>query len=788
MRIAIEKRLSELTAADERTLLSRGRSADPEIRRTVAAIVADVRVRDDAALYELAHRFDGVTLSALEVPRTAWSAARDRLTPAVRAGLEFAADAIASFHRAQLPQPLEFEPRPGLRLGRRAEALRCIGVYAPGGRAAYASSVLMGVVPARVAGVEEVVVCSPPGANGLPPDGVLAACALAGADRVFALGGAGAITALAYGTKSVPRVQRVVGPGNAYVNEAKRQLAGVVGTDNPAGPSELLIVADDSADPDIAAVELLAQAEHDPDAAVALVTTDAGIAMRTREALARRLPEQPRREIIEAALASGGALLVAGDLDDALRFAERYAPEHLLLMVREPRAALEKVRAAGTIFLGASSSVAFGDYITGANHVLPTGGMARSYSGLSVLDFVRFTTYQEIEEDAARELAAPTAALADAEGLPAHALAARLRAGADAGIAAIPIVRSRVPLRPAYRDIELYDAGRRAVAVDLSDNTNLFGASPAARRAVAGMRADELTRYPPVFADSLRERLAERLGVRPENIATGCGSDDVIDSAIRAFCEPGDAVAYPDPTFGMVRLFVRMNAARPVPVMLGSDFTLDTDALLAVRARITYLCRPNNPTGTLFDVAAVERLAAGAAGVVLLDEAYADFADGGLAAQATGSDRLVVLRTMSKAYGLAGLRVGFAVGPARLIAEIEKARGPYKITAAADAAVRAVLRDDAPWVDDVVAKVRCNRARLAVGLAALGLHVWPSAANFLLVRSPRPDVAALGAALREQGVAVRVFPALPVAGDCFRVTVGPWPLMERFLVALKAVL
>lgn len=783
MRIAIEKRLCELTAGDERAMFSRGRSEDPAIGRAVAPIIADVRARGDEALYALAARFDGVALRTLEVPRSAWLSARDRLTPQLRAALEFAADAIATFHRAQLPQPLEIEPRSGLRLGRRWDALRRVGVYAPGGRAAYGSSALMGVVPARVAGVDEVVVCSPPGADGLPPDLVLAACAIGGADRVFALGGAGAVAAMAYGTESVPQVQRVVGPGNAFVNEAKLQVSRVVGTDNPAGPSELLIVADDSAEPEIIALELLAQAEHDPDATVVLVTTDASTARRTREAMARLLPDQPRRAVIEAALASSGALVVAVDLDDALRFSERFAPEHLLLMIRESRAALEKVRAAGTVFLGSASSVAFGDYVTGANHVLPTGGTARSHSGLSALDFIRFTSYQEVDPRAARELAGPAATLADAEGLAGHASAARAHSESEA----IAAARQSVLLRPAYSGIAPYDSGRRPVELDLSDNTNLFGASPAARAAVAGLREDEITRYPQVSADSLRELLAGRFGVEPENVTTGCGSDDVIDSAIRAFCEPGDAVAYPDPTFGMVQLFARMNAARPILVPPGEHFALDPEALLAVRARITYLCRPNNPTGTLFGAEAVRRVAAEASGVVLLDEAYADFADGGLVADAVASDRMIVLRTMSKAYGLAGLRVGFAIGPARLIAEIEKSRGPYKITAAADAAARAVLGEDRAWLDSVIAEATHNRARLRAELGTLGLYAWPSSANFLLVRSPRPDVLSFSAALRERGVAVRAFPELAGAGDCFRVTIGPWPVMERFLAAVRAV-
>jgi histidinol dehydrogenase len=799
--IALRRSLRELSKADEARLFVRGRDADPEVERAVAAIIADVRARGDDALRDLARRFDRVELGSLEVPREACGAALNALDDAVRAALEQAAAAIAAFHRAQLPPPLDVEVRPGVRLGRRAEPLRRAGVYAPGGRAAYPSSVLMGVIPAKVAGVGEVVVCSPPGRNGLPHPAVLAACALAGADRVFALGGAGAIAALAYGTASVPRVDRIVGPGNAYVNEAKRQVAGSVGIDSPAGPSELLIVADASADPETIALELLAQAEHDPDAAVAVVATDEALLDATAAALARMLPEQPRRDIIAAALAANGALLLADSLDDALAFVERYAPEHLLLLVRDPRAALERVRAAGTVFLGPHSSVAFGDYITGANHVLPTGGLARAFSGLSVLDFLRFFTVQELSADAAAALARPTATLAAAEGLPAHgraALARGVEGGPGSGGAPALAREAGVRLRGAYADIELYDPERTPVELDLSDNTNLFGAPPAAARALAELRAEDITRYPPVFADELKAVLARKHGVAPENITTGCGSDDVIDSALRAFCDPGDAVAYADPTFNMVSLLARMNAARPVAVPLAPDFSLDADALIAARARVTYICRPNNPTGTLPDAAAVLRVAEAGHGIVLLDEAYADFMDEPAPDWLAASERIVVLRTLSKAYGLAGLRVGYAIGPARLIREIEKSRGPYKVTATANAAALAALTEDEPWVRDVARQVRENRERLAAELRALGLRVWPSQANFVLVQAPATDGGAasgeqnaarrLGAALRERGVAVRVFPALPHAGDCVRVSVGPWPLMQRFLDALREVL
>jgi histidinol dehydrogenase len=779
---------ASLTAAQRRRLFDRGRATDPDVERETRAIIDAVRARGDDALRELALRYDGARLDVLEVPRTVWEGALADLDPAVRSALEHAAANIRAFHTAQLPAPLEIETQPGVRLGRRADPLRSVGVYAPGGRASYPSSVLMGVVPAKVAGVQEIVVCSPPAADGLPPAAVLAACALAGADRVFAVGGAGAIAALACGTASVPRVDRIVGPGNAWVTEAKRQLNGVVGIDSPAGPSEVLILADDAADAALIAAELLAQAEHDPDAAAVLVTTDAALVEQVARRVDAMLPEQPRADIIAAALRARGALLTAADLDEASALANAYAPEHLLVMTREPRTLLPRLRAAGTIFLGAPSSVAFGDYITGANHVLPTAGLARFYSGLSTLDFVRWTTYQELTTTAAAQLAAPTAALAVAEGLPAHALCAQLCAedaltAARAQHAAAQAVRpgAALVLRAAYVELAPYDPGRAPCAVDLSDNTNLFGVAPAAAAAVRATTAPQITRYPQVYADELRAVLAARYGVEPANVATGCGSDDVIDSALRALAEPGDTVTYTEPTFGMVPVFARMNALRPLAVAAAPGLQLDAAALLGTGARVTYICRPNNPTGIQYDRRRVEQVCTESAGLVLIDEAYADFADDDMLQFAAASERTIVIRTLSKAFGLAGLRVGFAIGPPVLIAEIEKSRGPYKVSGVGAAAALAVLRADDGWVADRVAEARRNRERLSGELRRRGLAVPDSAANFVLI--PVGDAARCSARLRGAGVAVRPFRAVPELGDAIRVSIGPWPLLERFLTA-----
>jgi len=425
--VAVDSKVSELTGEDRDLLLERRPPDESRLRESVRAIIEEVRTEGDAALFRMAREFDGVELDELEVPRDRWEEALGRLDAELLRALERAAHNIRAFHDAQLPGEVTLEVEPGVTLGRRAVPLGAVGVYAPGGRAAYPSSVLMGVVPARAAGVREIVVCSPPGPSGSPPDEVLAACAIAGATRLLAIGGAGAVAALTWGTDSVPRVDGVVGPGNQWVTEAKRQVAGEVRIDSPAGPSEVLVVADDSASPERVVMELLAQAEHDPDAAVAMVTWSTSVLEAVRAELAKQVSSTPRREIVEAALRSRGGLLLARDRGEALDFSEAYAAEHLALFTDDPRGDLATQTTAGTVFLGGPSSVAFGDYLTGANHVLPTSGRASSFAGLSTLEFLRFFTWQQLTEEGAALMADDVDRLATSEGLPAHAAAARAR-------------------------------------------------------------------------------------------------------------------------------------------------------------------------------------------------------------------------------------------------------------------------------------------------------------------------------------------------------------------------
>ncbi len=416
--------IAALPSEARSALMQRTKDSDGAVRNAVTKIIQRVRSEGDAALLGMASELDEVELATLEVPRADVASALNEINPALRSALERAARNIERVHSASPPKKVEVEPEPGVIVGRRPDPLKRVGAYAPGGLAAYASSVLMCAVPARAAGVGEIVVCSPPGKNGLPSQVVLAACAIAGVDRVFSVGGAGAIAAMAYGTETIPIVDKIVGPGNAFVAEAKVQVSRVVGIDSPAGPSEVLIIADDSCNAEGIAAEVLAQAEHDGDACVVVIALSASVAERIAAAVEDELPLILRSRVARGALKTNGAILLARDEGEAIAFAEEYAPEHLLLAIANADEVVARTRNAGCVFIGEESSVVFGDYITGGNHVLPTAGSARSYSGLGALDFVRWTSYQRLTAEAAASLSVDAEILATAEGLSAHAAAA----------------------------------------------------------------------------------------------------------------------------------------------------------------------------------------------------------------------------------------------------------------------------------------------------------------------------------------------------------------------------
>ena len=409
------------------------RDAPADLRDRVAAIVADVRRRGDAALLDLTARFDHLDLTAdrLRVTAEEIDAAAAAVAPDLHAALDLAATRIEAFHRAQMPRDMAATDAAGLTLGMRWTALDAVGLYVPGGKAAYPSSVLMNAIPARVAGVARVAMCVPAPAGVLNPL-VLAAARRAGVDEIYRVGGAQAVAALAFGTDSISPVDRIVGPGNAYVAEAKRQVYGRVGIDSIAGPSEVVVLADAAQHARRVAVDLLAQAEHDEAAQAVLITDDAGFADAVAAAVAAELPTLPRAAIAGASWRDHGAIIVVRDWDEAARLVDRLAPEHLQIMTAAPAALFARIHHAGAAFLGAWCPEAVGDYVAGPNHVLPTGRTARFASGLSVFDFLKRTTWVAADAAALARVGPAAVALAEAEGLHAHARSIALRLAPDA--------------------------------------------------------------------------------------------------------------------------------------------------------------------------------------------------------------------------------------------------------------------------------------------------------------------------------------------------------------------
>jgi len=410
-------------------LRDRAEGTPARVEEEVRAILEDVRARGDAAVFDCARRFDGAALTAatVRVSDDERRAGAQELAAADREALALAARRIEAFHQRQRRETWSFNEPDGSVLGQMVRPLRRVGIYVPGGRAAYPSTVLMAAVPARVAGVPEVILCTPCGADLRVNPPVLAAAELAGVSAIYRVGGAHAVAALAFGTGSIPRVDKIVGPGNIYVAAAKRLVFGAVGIDMIAGPTEVVVVADETARPDWVAADLLAQAEHDPVAAPIAIVTSRPLAEKVAEALGAQVAALPRRGVAAAALEAHGAVIVVGRVGEALGVANAIAPEHLGLMVADPWRWLPEVENAGAVFLGGATPEVAGDYLAGPNHVLPTGGTARFASPLAVDDFVKRTSFAALTPNALQGMAPDLARLARLEGLEGHARSVEIR-------------------------------------------------------------------------------------------------------------------------------------------------------------------------------------------------------------------------------------------------------------------------------------------------------------------------------------------------------------------------
>ncbi len=642
--------------------------------------------------------------------------------------------------------------RPGVKVWRIWRPLHRVGVYVPGGRAPYPSSVLMLCVPARLAGCAEVVICSPPGKDGLPAQNILVAAAVAGVTEVHAIGGAQAVAAMAYGTETMARVDKVFGPGNAHVTAAKRLVSGDVAVDMPAGPSEVIVVSDGSVPSSWIAADLEAQAEHAPDALGILVSTNPVQA----EEVARLADPKYAAQIRVRTVAS---------MEAALEVANGFGPEHLILACRDAESWLGSVTHAGSVFLGSHSPAAAGDYATGANHVIPTGGAVRAYSPLGLEAFGRTLQVQAISPQGLARLGPVVEPLARAEGFLAHLRSVQTRLDAPAAAERnVPRPRRDVAAMHPYR----WEASNAEIAVraGISEREVLrfdTNTCPWVGATLTGLDHLELNEYPDSDYPGLVSAVADYASCPKETITVGAGADELLQLLALAFIGPGDPAVIPDPSYAMYRTLTEAAGGRPVMAPVS-----DPDQLMrsALQARLTWLCNPNNPTAEPLPPGFVEELARQSSGLVVVDEAYFEFSQTTCAPLVRELGNLVVVRTLSKAFGLAGARVGYALSGPEVAATLARVRPPASLSTISAALGTRALKEAATMRARVQALL-LERQTLANAIAAMGFTVPQSSTNFLLVSCP----SGLADFLEAKGLVVRRFPQDHALNGWMRVTV-----------------
>lgn len=747
----------------------------------VRPIMDAVHEHGDKALHEYGHRFDGVDLEELAVSAAEVAEACTRVPQELREAICSAYANILDFHLIQSGETARCrETAPGVYCEQHTLPIRSVGLYVPGGQAPLFSTVLMLAVPAAVAMCKEVVLCTPPGKDGKVNPAILFAADLCGVKRIFKVGGAQAIAAMTYGTASVPKVDKIFGPGNAYVTAAK-QLASLAGVaiDMPAGPSEVEVLADESCVPAFVAADLLSQAEHGPDSQAMLVTTSAAVAEAVAAEVEKQLAALPRKEIAAKSIANS-RIIVLADKQDCIDFTNAYGPEHLIIAMKGVPTL--SVSNAGSIFVGNYSCESAGDYASGTNHTLPTMGCVRAYSSLCVDSFQRKMTVQTITPLGIRSIGRTVELMAEAEHLDAHARAMTLRIQAVAeqpqeelGTGIARLVRPNILKLKPYSSARDEYAGK-AAHVFLDANECPHNAPN--------------NRYPDPLQWELKQKISAYKGVAPERIFLGNGSDEAIDLIFRTFCTPGvDSVVAIQPSYGMYEVCADINNVHYIKFMLKAGYQFDGTAFAENCrdiAKVAFLCSPNNPTGNLLPLAEIRKVLDSFRGIVVVDEAYIDFAPEGSSVVSLLDEypRLIVLNTFSKAWASAGIRLGMALAHPEVIALFNKVKYPYNVNILTQRAAMERLDhmdEIRAWVDEALSE----RTRMMQAVAALPIceHVYPSDANFFLARVT--DACGIYDALVEQGIIVRNRHRIMMCENCLRITIGTPAENDELLAALK---
>jgi histidinol dehydrogenase len=760
--------------------------ATREVEDAVRKVIDAVRERGDDALCELTERWDKVKLEAKDLRVPADAIASAPLGSRFAEAFQRAVERIRRFHVEVKPRSVILEDNEGVRMGIRWTPIGSVGLYIPGGKASYPSTLAMTAVPAQIAAVERIVVVSPPGPSGEVSAELLLAARILGLKEMYRVGGAQAVAALAIGTRSVPRVDKIFGPGNAFVAEAKKQLFGEVGIDLLAGPSELVVYADRSAEPEWVAADLMAQAEHDESTRITLLATSPGVLASIRRAMEALVEAEPRRQIIKKSWAQNGVFEVASSPEEAAARINAIAPEHLSIQAEEPWKVLARIKNAGAIFLGGFSPVAVGDYYAGPNHVLPTGRSARYASCLSVEDFMKRSNVVEMERDFLIRRGEDVEVLGRGERLPAHATSVSLRRMGRA----LPLARR------GLRSVAPYAIVEEEGDVKLNQNESPWDVPAEVKEEVARRLKDlPWNRYHQKIPQQLLSRMAEDAGVPEECVLAASGSNLLLQWIFASYAAPGSTLLYPSPSFSLYPLWGEVCETRLETVPLGDRWAYDgkrwVEAVSALKPAVTVLCLPNNPTGSELGRREVSRIAAAAAlagGILVIDEAYREFSEPEFDRTSLLRElqNVILVRTCSKAFSAAGMRLGYLLAAKAIAVELRKMVPPFHLNLFA-AILGLTLWERKDFFLAQVRKLVSERDRLMGALARLrGVEVFPTHANFFLMRVGDAD--GLFSALKERGILVRVPGKDPSLSGCLRVSAGTPAENDRLIAAVAEIM
>jgi len=782
---------NQLCAADKALALKRPvQSFANDQKQIVSDILKEIRTSGDKALKNFTEKFDGVKIDEFRVTVKEIDQAESIVTDKTKEAIKVAILNIEKFHVAQLPRTIEVETQRGVRCSRKSFPIEKVGLYVPGGSAPLLSTVMMLAIPAKIAGCELKILCTPPQKDGTIDPNVLLAAKFTGIDEIYKLGGAQAIAAMAYGTDSIPKVDKIFGPGNSWVTEAKIQVAQDslgASIDLPAGPSEVLVIADSSSNPKFLAADLLSQAEHGPDSQVLLLCHDEKILVETKTEVLLQVEKLPRREIALESL-EHSIFIKTQNLNQSLEVSNSYCPEHLILNFLGAEKVSSKIKNAGSVFLGPWTPESVGDYASGTNHVLPTYGYAKTISGLSLDDFMKNITFQSLDENALLNLGPIVETLAELEGLEAHknAISIRLESLKDVKINAEPL--NDLALQNV-KDMKPYTSARSLVSSQ--DDLNFLDAneSPFEPKLQPNQKSI-LNRYPEPQPKELLKELSKLYEVNIDQLTVGRGVDEGIDLLIRGFAKPEvDKIIICPPTYGVYEIFANLCNVETLKVPLLSNFNVNWGDLIddsQMSVKLVFLCSPNNPTGNCVEPQKVIELCNELMGraLVVLDEAYIEFSQQkSLASKTRKVKNLVVLRTLSKAWGMAGLRIGTVIAHPEVTQILQKIRSPYPLPALCSEAATSVLKSN--FLVENLSKIKSEKEKLMKNLSEFSFveKIYKSEANFLLIRFR--DSQLILKNCREKGIILRDRSNIEGLENCLRISVGSLKENDLLISCLK---